>query len=180
MKKNVIFTLLILSFSCICHAQKNLRLPVKLNPFLTLENLKAVGNSKTGTVKISMDLWNHFGSPISGLIKLETFKNFGVTDEHGRMYEFSLGKNGEPSNKKNDINYSAIGEFEYQSKKIDRQRTLKIVVPPGAGRRFSFLLVKVDRKVNAIQELHVKYDVLIGKEYQNYTKNVGNFKIRWK
>ena len=177
-KRYVLSILLFLGFSCFGYAQINLKIPTRLSPFLGIKDLKATGDLKNRNVKVSMLLWNHFSKPIQAIINLEGFEKFGITDERGRMYQFSLTK--EIGNSKGlKIDYLPISRFEYEGRKINNQRTLKVMIPVGKGRRFSFFLINVDRKIKTFRELHFKNAVLTNKIYDDKTTSTESFNIQW-
>jgi len=178
MKRNIVCTLLILTFSYACYAQINFKLPSKVRPFLGIKNLKANGNLKNGDVKVSMTLWNHFPKTIQAAINLEGFDNFGVTDDQGRMYEYQINKEYSAS-RGIKINYLSIGYFEYEGKKISKQHTVNVTLPVGKGRKFSFLLQKVGRKVKSIREFHFKNAILTGKTKDDKVTSTEGIQIRW-
>ncbi|MDR6786484.1 hypothetical protein ABIE26_005329 [Pedobacter africanus] len=89
MKKRL-STLMILLLSSICYAQTkgtvpnaqtNVTVPVRLRPFLGSKNLTAIGDLKTGTVKVSMDLWNQAWALSWGGLERTNYFKFKLTPQ---------------------------------------------------------------------------------------------------
>ena len=147
---------------------------------LTIDNIKATGNLKTGTLEIRMTFHDNYTATAGVSLSHGGFEEFGLTDEKGKKYKIYLNSHLIGTDNTNK-GYQKIPFVQFGDKKYDWVVVIQQDLSHGQQKP---LIVKINHfnpDNKAIKEFHISCILALNLENvgQELYK-VTNLPIEWK
>lgn len=170
------FLALVLCMSVYSHAQN----PEITQPFesLTITDVKATGNAKTGTVEIRMDFHNGYEKPATVSLDFGGFDRFGITDGKGEKYKLYTNSSLIGTS---DVNkgYQPVSYIRFGDKTQDWITTVQQEIPPGETKTLTVRLDKVNTDIKFLKEIHGSCILALISHVGDKPYRVENLPIKW-
>jgi len=127
------------------------------NPYdsLLLSDVKAIGNTTTGTLQITMKFKNISGKHQTVHLGLGSFEDFGITSKQGKRYKVFTSENVIGTIQVNK-GFRKISAVQFGNKKLDWVTSVIQELNPGDKRSFSVLIDKFDKTDSMIKDFHIR------------------------
>jgi hypothetical protein len=176
-----LFVLFIIGLSTsTCRAQNPSNITI-LNPYdsLTVNDIKAIGNSRSSALNITMIFKNISSKRQTVNLDLGGFDDFGITTMNNKRYKVFTSENVIDNNQPNK-GYKNISKIQFGNKKLDWVTIVKQELNPGEERLFSIWLDKFENSDLAIKNIHIRCILSINSMHVGDKKiAIENIPINW-
>ena len=123
-------------------------------PALPVNNIKAVGNKKTGELVISMDFENKWPKIADASLDFGGWSDFGFTTDKGHKYAVPLYYDRLTQDNPN-LKYKPVKDIQYGAKKMTIAPILPADLEPKEKITLTIRVPNFDKAVKIIREFHV-------------------------